>query len=139
MSKRVAIIGETGNGGYGHHFDQAFVSVAGAEIVALADPDEAGREKYMELTGAATGYADYHEMLKTEKPDVVVIAPHELNIHLPMVLAAAEHGAHVYVEKPLAATVGAVDAMMEACENAGVLLVTFMTPLFLPIRASSLS
>ena len=44
MSKRVAIIGETGNGGYGHHFDQAFVSVAGAEIVALADPDEAGRE-----------------------------------------------------------------------------------------------
>lgn len=124
MNKRIAIIGETGNGDYGHLLDQAFVSVEGAEIVALADPDEAGRKKHMEITGALTGYADYHEMFKTEKPDIAVIAPHELNIHLPMVLAAAEHGAHVYVEKPLAASVGAVDKMIEACDKAGVLLVT---------------
>ncbi len=124
MSKRVAIIGESGNGDYGHWLDKAFVGVEGAEIVALADSDEAGRKKHMEITGALRGYADYHEMLKTEKPDIAVIAPHELNLYLPMVLAAAEQGAHVYVEKPLAATVGAVDAMMEACEKAGVLLVT---------------
>ena len=101
-----------------------FVGVEGAEIVALADPDESGRKKYMERTGAAKGYADYAEMLKIEKPDIAVITPHELNNHLPMVLAATENGAHSYVEKPLAATVDAVDEMIEACEKAGVLLVT---------------
>ena len=52
MSKRVAIIGETGNGDYGHWLDQAFVGVEGAEIVALAGSDEAGRKKHMDITGA---------------------------------------------------------------------------------------
>ncbi len=106
----MAIIGETGNGDYGHWLDQAFVGVEVAEIVALAGSDEAGRKTHMEITGAMRGYVDYHEMLKTEKPDIAVIAPHELNIYLPMVLAAAEQGSHVYFEKPLAATVGVVDA-----------------------------
>lgn len=124
MTKRIAIIGDTLDGGYGHNVDLAFVGVEGAEIVALADPDESGRKLHMERTGAARGYADYAEMLKTEKPDITVITPHELNNHLPMVLAAAENGSHSYVEKPLAATVDAVDEMIEACEKTGVLLVT---------------
>ncbi len=48
----MAIIGETGNGDYGHWLDQAFVGVEGAEIVALAGSDEAGRKKHMDITGA---------------------------------------------------------------------------------------
>ena len=40
---KIGIIGHTGRGNYGHYLDMAFVGVEGAEIVALADPDEEGR------------------------------------------------------------------------------------------------
>ena len=123
MSRRIVIIGHTGKGDYGHSLDQAFVGVEGAEIVALADPDAAGRRRFAELTGAGAAYADYREMLAAEKPDIAVIATHEMSGHLEMVLAAAAAGAHVYVEKPLATTLGEVDRMLEACDRAGVLLV----------------
>ena len=123
MSRRIAIIGHTGQGDFGHSLEQAFVGVEGAEIVALADPDAEGRRQYAERTGARATYADYREMLAAEKPDIAVLATHEMSGHLQMVLAAAAVGAHVYVEKPLATTLGEVDRMLEACERAGVLLV----------------
>ena len=123
MSRRIVIIGHTGKGDYGHSLDQAFVGVEGAEIVALADPDAEGRRRFAELTGAPAAYADYREMLAAEKPDIAVIATHEMSGHLEMVLAAAAAGAHVYVEKPLATTLGEVDRMLDACDRAGVLLV----------------
>ena len=71
---RVGIIGHTGRGNYGHYLDMAFVGVEGAEIVALADPDEAGRQAAVAKTGAPTGYADYVQMLEEEKPDIAVVA-----------------------------------------------------------------
>jgi predicted dehydrogenase len=121
--KRIAIIGHTGAGDYGHSVDQAFVGVAGSEIVALSDPDDQGRVEAVARTGATTGYADYREMIASEHPDIVVVATHEMSGHLDMVVAAAEHGAHVYVEKPLAPTPGDVDVMLAACDSAGVMLV----------------
>jgi hypothetical protein len=39
---RVAIIGHTGRGNYGHFLDGVFEGVKGTEVVALADPDEVG-------------------------------------------------------------------------------------------------
>ena len=123
MTRKIAIIGDTNDGGYGHSLDQAFVGVEGAEIVALADPDKAGRADFMERTGAGTGYTDYTEMLKVERPDIVVVATHEMSNHLAMVLASAAQGAHLYVEKPLARTPAEVDQMLDACDRAGVMLV----------------
>ena len=44
-------------------------------------------------------YSDYREMIKQEKPDVVVIAlPHYL--HKETAVFAAEHGCHLMLEKP---------------------------------------
>jgi predicted dehydrogenase len=121
--KRIAVIGNTGRGEYGHSLDEAFVGAEGARIVALADPDEAGRAAAMRRTGAEKGYADYRELLDAERPDIAVLAPHDLSIHLELVLAAAAHGAHVYIEKPLALTPAIADQMIEACDRAGVLLI----------------
>ena len=122
-SFRVAIIGHTGRGDYGHSLDMAFVGVAGAEIVALADPDEEGRQAAMQRTGAQRGYADYRGMLEKERPDIAVIATHEIGYHLEIVLAAAESGAHIYLEKPAAASPDEVDQMMAACERSESLFV----------------
>ena len=43
--QRIAIIGNTNRGRYGHYLDMAFVGVEGAKIVGLADPDDEGRAK----------------------------------------------------------------------------------------------
>ncbi len=44
--------------------------------------------------------------------------------HLQPCLAAATAGKHVLVEKPLATSLGDCDRIIEACENAGVMLMT---------------
>lgn len=117
--KRIAIIGHTGRGGYGHYLDRAFTGVEGAEVVALADPDKEGREGAMARSGAAKGYADYMEMLKTESPDIAVIASREIGDHLDLVLNCATTGVDIYMEKPVAASVAEVDEMIAACEASG--------------------
>ena len=89
---RVGIIGHTGRGNYGHYLDMAFVGVEGAEIVALADPDEAGRQAAVAKTGAPKGYADYVQMLEEEKPDIAVVASREIGDHLALVLNCVERG-----------------------------------------------
>lgn len=53
--------------------------------------------------------------------DVVVIAtPH--STHLPLALAVAAAGKHVYLEKPMALDVAECDQIIAACREAGVLL-----------------
>ena len=76
--QRVAIVGHTGRGNYGHYLDEAFASVDGARIVAVADQDEAGRQAAMAKTGAPADYADYQEMLDRDRPDITVFATREI-------------------------------------------------------------
>ena len=51
---------------------------------------------------------------------VIVATPH--STHLPLTLAAAAAGKHVYLEKPMAVTLADCDQMIDACQGAGVLL-----------------
>jgi predicted dehydrogenase len=119
---RVAVIGRTGAGGYGHQLDAAFTSDARATIVAVADGDDEGRRACMERTGAARGYPDYAEMLSAEHPDIVVVAPRNMDCHEPMVMAALAAGAHVYCEKPIAQSLCEADRMVAAARQAGMKL-----------------
>ena len=123
MAYKVAIIGHTGRGNYGHYVDEAFVGVEGAEIVALADPDDTGRQQAIERTGAAKGYADYREMLAEERPDITVIATREIGDHYELAMAAAAADTHIYIEKPIAASPAQVDEMMAVCERNDKLLI----------------
>lgn len=113
---RVGIIGHTGRGEYGHSVDTAFRKVEAAEIVAVADPNEAGRTKAQERTGAKTGYASYRDMLAKEKPDIVAICPRWVDQHHDMLIAAAEAGCHVYMEKPFCRTLKECDAVVTALD-----------------------
>ena len=121
--QRVALVGHTGRGNYGHFLDMAFVGVEGARIVAVADPDTAGREATVAKTGAPVGYADYREMLDRERPDITVFASREVGDHCELVTTAGEFDTHVYLEKPIAATPAEVDRMVAAVEKNGKLLI----------------
>jgi predicted dehydrogenase len=111
---RVGIIGHTGRGDYGHAVDAAFRKVESVEIVAVADPVETGRAAAQKRTDAKTAYADYRDMLAKEKPDIVAICPRWLDQHHDMLLAAAEAGCHVYMEKPFCRTLKECDAVVAA-------------------------
>lgn len=117
---RAAIIGHTGHGNYGHGLDVAFMGLPNVEIVAVADPDAEGRARVQAITSAPHAFADYHTMLTETRPNLVAIAPRFLAERVAMVEAAAAVGAHMYVEKPLAASLAEADAMLVACERAGV-------------------
>src|SRR5262245_14368421 len=98
---RVAVIGSTGRGDYGHGLDAAFRGVDRAEIVAVADDNPAGLRKVGERLGVSALFADYREMLDQLKPDVVCIGPTWLTDRVAMLQAVAERGCHIYSEKPL--------------------------------------
>ena len=116
MAKRVGVIGRTGKGNYGHGVDSVWKDVPETEVVAVADEDEAGRIKAQKITKAKTAYADYREMLAKEKLDIVGIGPRWIDQHREMILAAAEHGCHIYIEKPFCRTPAEADDILRACE-----------------------
>ena len=113
---RVGIIGATGKGDYGHGVDVALTKLANVEIVALADEDEVGREAARKRTNPNRAYADYREMLDKEKLDLVAICPRWIDQHHDMILAAAEAGCHVYMEKPFCPTLVQCDSAVKAMQ-----------------------
>lgn len=119
---RVAVIGRTGKGDYGHDIDRVWLGVPGVEVVAVADEDAAGREAAARRLGVKATYADFRAMLEKEKPDIVSVAPRWLDQHCEMVEACAGAGAHILTEKPLCRDLLEADRMVAACRKAGVKL-----------------
>jgi predicted dehydrogenase len=94
------------------------------EVVAVADQDPKGRAAAAKRLSAGShrdktpkAYADYHEMLEKERPQIVSVAPRWLDCHRDMVLACAEFGCHVFLEKPMCQTLEQADEMVAALEK----------------------
>ena len=111
-ARKAAIIGHTGAGDYGHGIERIFLGLPNVSVVAVADPNDAGRAKAKAACGAARDYADYQVMLDKEKPDLVAIGPRWATEHHAMALAALEAGAHVYLEKPFTITLAEADDIL---------------------------
>ena len=133
---RVAIIGRTGRGDYGHGIDTVWLNVPNVEIVGVADDDKAGLSAAASRLKTDRLFADYREMLDKVKPRIVAICPRWVDQHLEMVLAAAERGIHVYMEKPLCRTLAEADAMVSACERSHVKLAVAHTTRYSPRLAA---
>ncbi len=114
---RVAIIGRTGGGNYGHGLDVVWNDVPQAQVVAVADPDPKGLAAAAQRLKAPKSYADYREMLDKEHPQIVSVAPRWLDCHRDMVLACAEHGCHVFLEKPMCQNLEQADEMIAVMEK----------------------
>jgi predicted dehydrogenase len=112
---RVGVIGHTGRGDYGHGLDTVWLHLPEVEIVAVADAHDEGRAAAAKRLGAGQAFADYRKMLDETKPAIVSICPRWLDQHCEMVVAAAERGIHVYLEKPMCRTLEEADRMVTAC------------------------
>ena len=114
---RVAVIGRTGKGNYGHGLDVVWNDIDQAQIVAVADENPKGRAEAAKRLKAPRTYADYRRMLEKERPQIVSVAPRWLDCHRDMVLACAEFGCHVFLEKPICQNLEQADEMVEAFEE----------------------
>lgn len=115
--RKAAIIGHTGAGDYGHGIELVFKGMTDVTVVAVADPDDAGRAKAKAACGAAKDYADYREMLAKENPDLVAIGPRWATEHHAMAMAALESGAHLYLEKPFTITLAEADDILRLAKQ----------------------
>ena len=111
-------VGVIGAGFMGGLHARAVAESGFGTLAAVADPDF-GRATELATVHGATPYADFGEMFQRQGLDAVVVATPE-TLHREPVVAAAEHGCAVLVEKPIAASLEDADAMIAACDAAGV-------------------
>ena len=117
---RVAAIGRTGRGDWGHAIDELWTRVDGATLVAVADDSDEGLAKAVARDGvdAASGFRDWRKMLADVKPDIVAICMRHIDCHAEMAVAAAEAGAKgIFLEKPFVRTLAEADAVIAACRK----------------------
>jgi scyllo-inositol 2-dehydrogenase (NAD+) len=94
--------------------------IKGAELVAVADPQEEIASRLGTQFGSVKVYGNYHELLA--HPDlhgVIVTTP--THTHQEVVIAAAKAGKHIFCEKPTALSLKATDEMIAAVQKAGVM------------------
>src|SRR5262245_30768551 len=129
---RVAVIGRTGKGNYGHGLDVVWNAFDNVEVVAVADENEKGRAAAAQRLEAKNAYADYREMLAKERPQIVSVADRWLDAHRDMVVACAEAGASIFLEMPMCRTLAEADEMVTACERHHVKLAIAHPPRYSP-------
>lgn len=94
--------------------------IEGAKLVAVADK-QIERAKAIGEIKNVPAYADMHEMMWKEKPDVVSVLT-ESGLHAKHVIELAQHGADIVVEKPMALALEDADKMIETCDRQGIRL-----------------
>ncbi|WP_417745301.1 Gfo/Idh/MocA family protein [Rosistilla oblonga] len=116
--RRVAVIGHTGRGDFGHGLDTVWQQIPETEIVAVADANEVGLARQLSKLKIDHGFRDYQQMLRQVQPEFVAICSRHADQHHAMALAAIEAGARgLYIEKPICRTPAEADALLAACEK----------------------
>jgi 3-oxoadipate CoA-transferase, beta subunit len=93
----------------------------GTRLAAVYSREVHRAEQIARQFGFARSYDSYPQMLKDDSVDVVYICtPNAL--HAEQAIEAARAGKHVLVEKPMALTTADAEAVVEACDAAGVRL-----------------
>jgi predicted dehydrogenase len=124
--------GIVGCGMIAEYHTRAINEIEGARVVAAQSRNEANARKISELAGGECAtFRDVDAMLRHPGVDVVCICTPS-GAHLEPAVAAARAGKHVVVEKPLEITLGRCDAIIGACDEAGVRLCTIFPSRFSP-------
>ena len=131
-SYRVAVVGFAHSHVVG--LMDSFAAQSSVEFIAAADtvPETPSVSDYRltrkwnlrrarEVIGISKFYDDWQELLQREDPDIVICCAENAQ-HADVTEAAASIGAHIILEKPMAASYEDAVCMAEAVEAAGVRL-----------------
>ncbi|MSU21499.1 MAG: Gfo/Idh/MocA family oxidoreductase [Pedosphaera sp.] len=120
QKKRVGLIG---TGWYGKADLLRLIQIAPVEVVSLCDVDKRMLSEAADLVASRQiskkrprTHADYREMLKEKDLDVVLIATPD-HWHALAMIAAAEAGADLYVQKPISVDIIEGQAMLAAARK----------------------
>ncbi len=109
---------------------KAIHEIEGARVVAAFSRSEVNGAKIAQLAGGdCKVYDDLDAMLAHPGVDVVCVCTPS-GAHLEPAVKAARAGKHVVVEKPLEITLARCDAIIDACDQAGVRLCTIFPSRF---------
>ena len=122
--------GIIGCGMIAEYHTRAIGEIPGARVLAAFSRSEANGSKIAKLAGGdCTVYDDLDAMLAHPGLDVVCVCTPS-GAHLEPAVRAAKAGKHVVVEKPLEITLPRCDAVIAACDAAGVRLCTIFPSRF---------
>jgi len=127
-------IGIIGSGFMGRTHSEALRRyVEHARLVAIAGGSRAERlAQDYEVAYSPT----VQQLLERPDVDAVIITTPQAQ-HVEDTVAAAQHGKHVLMEKPMAVTLAGCDAMIAACRKAGVNLMVGQTQRFRVVNATA--
>ena len=108
----------------------SYMDVPEVLVVGAADRYREQRDAFGQRWGVSEDklYDSYQEMLERERPDIVSICTHvapraEITLDIARMVREGRTGVKcIWVEKPMAVSLQEADSMVEACREAGVIL-----------------
>lgn len=133
MSDRlgVAILG-LDNWYHAYPFAQALASMENASLLAIADPDQARARWAAERYGAAAWYTSYEQAIHHPGVQAVVLTMYTA-AHAEVGMVAAAAGRHLLCDKPIEVSLARADALLDAAQNHGVILMMAFGRRFSPV------
>ena len=114
-------IGVIGVGQIGKQHLEVYSKIPGAQVVALADVNQAELGKVADQYGITNTTTDFRKLLAQDDIQAVDVCLHN-NFHAPMAIAALEAGKHVYCEKPMAGSYADAAKMLRSARECGRML-----------------
>jgi len=103
--------------GYSHA--RGYLAHPDVDIVAVADINETNAQALAVFAGGASAYTSLDALLATQRIDILSVCTWP-TLHCEMVLTAIEAGVRtILCEKPMAVSLGEIDQMVKAANNAG--------------------
>jgi predicted dehydrogenase len=125
-------VGLIGTGVWGETHLMTYTNDPLVDLVCICDKNEELLAQRAEQYGVAETTTDYEELLARDDIQAVSVVTPDF-LHKQIVVAAANAGKHILVEKPMATTVAECEEMIAAVEDAGVTLMVDFHNRFNPV------
>lgn len=114
-------IGIIGVGQIGKRHVEEYSKIENAEMVAIADVNEAEARRVAAQYNIPDVYTDFRQLLARDDIQAVDVCLHN-NFHMPFTVAGLEAGKHVYCEKPMAGSYRDAEKMLTTARETGRML-----------------
>lgn len=132
-----------GAGGHSYRNVYPTFQYAPVDLVAVCDAQADRAAAYARTFGAGAGYDDHRAMLAAERPEAVfIVTSYDERGRVQatdLALDCLAAGAHVWMEKPTAASVAEVRGLIEAADAAGRYVMTGLKKIFTPAMTKAKS
>ena len=118
MSSEKVRVGVIGVGQIGKYHLNNYGKIANAEVVAIADLNEAELQRVKGTYNIPNAYTNFRELLQRDDIQAVDVCLHN-NFHMPVTVAALEAGKEVFCEKPMAGTYRDAETMLNTAQKLG--------------------